>query len=260
MHDATPSSASRSRPNRFAVSGVVSLLLAGAALAACSSSPNTAATTTSGAASAATTGAGSSGGGSTDASKIRSLSSAVQAGQHATFKAVYTTHTTGAPSQTITIEQMPPKSVFSTTGGSVINDGTRTYFCSSSGGTQQCVSESGATGTSPLAAITAIFNPTTVLNEFQAAETQAAAHAAGYSLAFSGATYAGIPTKCIDFTHTAQTVKYCVTDSGVLAYASSPGGSFELTSFTSSPAPSDFSLPAGATVITVPSIPGQSAK
>ena len=240
------------------MSGLVSVLLAGAALAACSSSPNTAATTTtSGAASSATTGSSSSGGGSSDSSKIRSLSSAVQAGQHATFKAVYTTHTTGAPSQTITIEQMPPKSVFSSTGGSVINDGTRTYFCSSSGGTQQCVSESGATGTNPLAAITAIFNPTTVLNEFQAAEAQAAAHAAGYSLAFSSATYAGIPTKCIDYTHTAQTVKYCVTDSGVLAYASSPGGSFELTSFTSSPPSSDFALPAGATVITVPSIPGQ---
>jgi hypothetical protein len=257
VHDATPSPAFGARPRRLAVSGFVSVLLAGAALGACSSSPNTAATTTSGAASPATTGGGSSGGGSSDTSKIKSLSSAVQAGQHATFKAVYTTHTTGAPSQTITIEQMPPKSVFSSTGGSVINDGTRTYFCSSSGGTQQCVSESGATGTNPLASITAIFNPTTVLNEFQAAEALAAAHGAGYSLAFSSATYGGIPTKCVDFTHTAQTVKYCVTDSGVLAYASSPGGSFELTSFTSSPPSSDFSLPAGATVITVPSIPGQ---
>ena len=54
-------------------------------------------------------------------------------------------------------------------------------------------------------------------------------------------------------------MKYCVTDSGILAYAASAGSTFELTSFTSSPAASDFALPAGATVITVPSIPGQCA-
>jgi len=180
----------------------------------------------------------------------------VQAGQHATFKAVYTTHSATAPSQTITIEQMPPKSVFGTTSGSVINDGTHTYFCSSSGGQAQCVSESGATG-NPLASITAIFSPATVLSEFQAAQSAAATHTLGYSFAFSSETYAGVPTKCVNFTHATQTVKYCVTDSGILAYASSAGNTFELTSFTSSPAASDFALPSGATVITVPSVPGQ---
>jgi hypothetical protein len=240
--------------------------LTGVVLAACSSSPNSAATTTSGAsattsaggsATTASTSSSSSGGGSSDASKIQSLSSTVQAGEHATFKAVYTTHSTTAPSQTITIEQMPPKSVFGSTSGSVINDGTRTYFCSSSSGQEQCVSESGAAGSNPLASITAIFSPATVLSEFQAAQSAAAAHALGYGFAFSSETYAGVPTKCVNFTHSAQTVKYCVTDSGILAYASSAGNTFELTSYTSSPPASDFALPSGATVITVPSIPGQ---
>lgn len=258
MHDATPTPASRARQGTSGVACLIGLLLTGVVLAACSSSSNSAATTTSGASAATTTTASSSsGGGSSDASKIQSLSSAVQAGQHATFKAVYTTHSATAASQTITIEQMPPKSVFGTTSGSVINDGTHTYFCSSSGGQQQCVSESGATG-NPLASITALFNPSAVLSEFQAAETAAAAHSLGYSLAFSSQTYAGVPTKCVNFTHAAQTVKYCVTDSGILAYAASAGSTFELTNFTSSPASSDFSLPSGATVITVPSIPGQS--
>jgi hypothetical protein len=264
VHDATPSPASRARQSTFGVACLIGLLLTGVVLTACSSSPNSAATTTSGA--SATTSSGgsattastssSSGGGSSDASKIQSLSSTVQAGEHATFKAVYTTHSTTAPSQTITIEQMPPKSVFGSTSGSVINDGTHTYFCSSSSGQEQCVSESGATG-NPLASITAIFSPATVLSEFQAARSAAAAHALGYGFSFSSETYAGVPTKCVNFTHAAQTVKYCVTDSGILAYASSAGNTFELTSYTSSPAASDFALPSGATVITVPSIPGQ---
>jgi hypothetical protein len=257
VDDATPSSASRARPGTLAVACLLGVLTAGAVLAACSSSSNTAATTTSGgSATTASPSGSSSGGGSSDASKIQSLSSSVQAGQHATFKAVYTTHSATAPSQTITIEQMPPKSVFGTTSGSVINDGTHTYFCSSSGGQEQCVSESGAAG-NPLSAVTAIFNPATVLSEFQAAESAAAAHALGYGFAFSSETYAGVPTKCVNFTHASQTVKYCVTDSGILAYASSAGNTFELSSFTSSPAASDFALPSGATVITVPSVPGQ---
>jgi hypothetical protein len=264
VHDTTPTSASRARQGTLGVATLIGLLLTGAVLAACSSSPSSSATTTSGAsattsggsATTASTSSSSSGGGSSDASKIQSLSSTVQAGEHATFKAVYTTHSTTAPSQTITIEQMPPKSVFGSTSGSVINDGTHTYFCSSSSGQEQCVSESGAAG-NPLASITAIFSPATVLSEFQAAQSAAAAHALGYGFAFSSETYAGVPTKCVNFTHAAQTVKYCVTDSGILAYASSAGNTFELTSYTSSPAASDFAVPSGATVITVPSVPGQ---
>ena len=72
----------------------------------------------------------------------------------------------------ITIEQKPPKSVFSTSSGSVINDGTHTYFCTTTGGKKQCVSESGA-GVNPLASITTLFSPTTLLNEFHAAEAAA---------------------------------------------------------------------------------------
>jgi hypothetical protein len=259
VHDVTPTSASRARQGTLGVATLIGLLLTGVVLAACSSSPSSSATTTTGASSGttATTSSSSSGGGSSDASKIQSLSSSVQAGQHATFKAVYTTHSATAASQTITIEQMPPKSVFGTTSGSVINDGTHTYFCSSSGGTSQCVSESATAGSNPLKSITALFDPATILSEFQAAQSAAAAHSLGYSFAFSSETYAGVPTKCVNFTHAAESVKYCVTDSGILAYASSAGNTFELTNFTSSPAASDFSLPAGATVITVPSIPGQ---
>jgi len=44
-----------------------------------------------------------------------------------------------------------------------------------------------------------------------------------------------------------------VTKSGILAYEGSQGSSFQLTSYSTTVASSDFSLPAGATVQTLPS-------
>jgi hypothetical protein len=46
--------------------------------------------------------------------------------------------------------------------------------------------------------------------------------------------------------------KYCVTDSGILAYGASAGNTFELTSYSPAPPDSDFTLPPGATVVTLP--------
>lgn len=240
--------------------GLAVVLSTGVVLGACSSSPSAtssstaAASATTSGSSATTSGGSSAGGGSSDASQLNALSSSVQAGQRATFKAVYTSHSTTGTSQTITIEQMPPKSVFSVSTGKILNDGTNSYFCGAQGGSEQCVEES-STGPNPFASLTQFFSPTTLLNEFHAAEAAAAAHSAGYSLAFSDSTYAGLTAKCVNYTNSTQTVKYCVTDSGILAYAQAPGGTFELTSFSSSPAAADFALPSGAPVITLPSVP-----
>ncbi len=229
------------------VTVLVGLVLVGAALAACSSSPTTATTpTTSPSGTTATT--GGSAAGSTSLKKLESLSSSVKAAEKKTFKAVYTI-TNASTTQTVTIEQSPPKSVFGTKGGSVIDTGTATYYCSTTG-TTTCLS---AGTTNPLASLTALFSPATVLAGLQAAQTEAAAHAAGYNVSFSSQTYAGQPTSCANLSGAGNSVKYCVTDSGILAYASSNGGSFALTSYSSSPPASDFSLPAGATVETIPS-------
>ena len=154
--------------------------------------------------------------------------------------------------QTITVEQKPPKSVLSTASGSVINDGTKTYFCSTSGGTQSCLA---MTGTNPLASLTAIFDPQTILGSVQSAAAQADAHAAGYSLSFSSGSYGGQGAKCATYSGAGQTGKACVTSTGVLAYVQAGGNTVTLTSLTTNPPDSDFSLPAGATVVTEPSIP-----
>ena len=227
-------------------------------LSACSSAPakstaTTGSSATTSAGAPVTTAAGGSSSGGSDASQIQSLSAAVQSGQHLSYKAVYSSHSTTGTAQTITIEQMPPKSAFSVSGGSVIDDGTHTYFCSGTAGHEQCVTES-ASSTNPFASIVNLFSPTTLLSEFHAAQAAAAAHTAGYSVAISNSTYAGLAAKCLNYTDTTQTVKYCVTDTGILAYAQSTGGTFELTSFSSSPAASDFSLPAGASVVTIPDV------
>ncbi len=237
----------------FGAACLVGILATGGVLGACSSSDNSAgknSTTT--VAPSTTTSDGS------DLGQFRALSAELQAGKHATFKAVYTSHDASGTSRTITIEQKPPRSVISTSSGTVINDGTHTYFCSAGGGSQQCVSESTA-GSNPLASIVALFDPTTLLNSFQAAEEAAGSHELGYSAAFSSATYAGVHARCVHYTSTAtRSVTYCVTNSGILAYAQSAGGTFELTGFSSAPPASDFTLPAGATVVTIPtvSIPG----
>ena len=221
----------------------------GLALAACSGSSTASSTT----AAHTTTSTGSSSGAGSVAASISALSSSVQSGQHATYKATYTTHSSGGSSTDITIEQKPPKSAFSTAGGSVINDGTHTYYCSKAAATTTCVS-AGGTGSNPLASLTTIFSPQTVLNALQQARAQAAEHAAGYSVSFSDGTYGGQASKCAQFTGKVS-AKYCVTDSGVLAYVQSAGGTFELSGLSASPPDSDFSVPSGATIVTVPGVP-----
>ena len=144
--------------------------------------------------------------------------------------------TRAAASQTITIEQKPPKSVFSTASGSVINDGTHTYFCSASGG--QPALRVGVDGRhQPLGVHRGPLRPDDAPERVPAAEAAAAAPQRGLQRRLLDSTYAGLHAKCVSYTSTAtQTVKYCVTNSGILAYAQSAGGTFELTGFSSSPA------------------------
>jgi hypothetical protein len=227
---------------------LVGVLLLGAVLAACGSSKNAASTTTTTAGTGSATTAVSTSGASSSLSKIEALSSSLQGAEKSAFRAVYTITNAGM-TQTVTIEQSPPKSLFTTKGGSVIDTGTATYFCSDSG---QSFCES--TGTSdPLASLTELFSPQTALTELKAVQAEAAAHAAGYNISFSSGTYGGQSTTCANVTGGAGPVKYCVTKQGLLAYASSTGGSFSLTSYSSSAPASDFALPAGATIMTIPS-------
>ncbi|HUO47533.1 MAG TPA: hypothetical protein VMU09_01740, partial [Acidimicrobiales bacterium] len=184
-------------------------------------------------------------------SELQALAAKVQSGKGATFKATYTS--SGSSSQTIVFEQKPPKTFFSSGTSQVINNGSTTYFCSNdSGGSPTCIASSGSTN--PLAGILDIFSGATVTAFLQTAQAQAAAHAAGYNLSYSNGTYAGQASKCISATGPSGTGKYCVTDSGIIAYVDSGNGNvFQLTDYSTNVSDSDFQLPAGATTETLPS-------
>jgi len=236
----------RARPRGTGLGpAAASLCIAALVLGACSSNGSSSSS------SSASSGAS---GGSSLSAELQSLSSKIQSGKGATFKATYSS-TGGSSSSTSTVvfEQKPPKTNFSSGGGQVINDGKTTYYCSTSSGAPQCFASS--TSSNPLGAVFGLFSGAAVTTFLQTARAQAAAHAAGYNLTYSSATYAGQPSHCVQASGPQGSGRYCVTDSGIIAYVDSGSGGnvFELTGYTTNVSDSDFSLPAGATTVTLPS-------
>jgi hypothetical protein len=72
------------------------------------------------------------------------------------------------------------------------------------------------------------------------------------SATFSNQTIAGQSVQCVSGVKAGNTFKYCLTNSGVLAYAggstATGGGAITLTSYSTSVSASDFALPPGATI------------
>jgi hypothetical protein len=235
--------------HRGRTSAAAMLTLGALALVACSSSTKA---TTATVAPSVTTSAGATAGSSASGQvgQLQALTASVQAAEHGTFKAGYTSTSSTGASSTVTFEQQPPKSVFTTAGESVINDGTKTYVCSASGGSTCVAYPAGAAN--PLAALFQVFSPATAISAMQRAQTELAARTVGYNVSFSSATYAGQASTCISGTGGASNFKYCVTKSGILAYGGANGSSFALTSYSSVVSDSDFSVPAGATIVTLP--------
>ena len=233
------------RVGRWSVAVAVVVAMA----AGCSSSAKkTTGTTTAGGGGATTT--TSSSGGSGSSGQLGSLAQEIQGGQHSVFKAVYTYSGAGQSGTTVTVEQDPPKSVFITDGGEVLATGTATYYCST-GAAAQCVN-AGSGSANPLAGLSDVFSANNVLSAIRQAEADAAAHAQGYNASFSTQSFGGVSADCVTLTASNQTGKYCVTHNGILAYSGTSTASFQLTSYSGNPSPSDFSLPAGATITSVP--------
>jgi hypothetical protein len=215
---------------------VAAVMSGGLILSACGSSSSSNVTTT--------TGTKSPG----NASQLSTLTKAAGKGQGATFSATWSSTSSGS-TQSITLEQSPPKSKFTTTGGGfVLNDGTSTYFCS---GTTTCLKE--PSGTNPLAGLLNLYNGSTFLSAVSAYKQVAFLRAAGIHLSYSSANYSGVASTCLKITARSSVgVKWCVSKKGILTYWSSGSASFTLTHYSSSVAASDFQLPSGATITTVP--------
>jgi hypothetical protein len=215
-------------------------------------------------------------------SQINNLEKTLNQHNKVTFEATYTAVSSSNPKQTITIAQAPPKSYFGTgPTSSVVNTGKATYFCSQNSGnsgstggtgnsgntgstttttkaaTVQCLKESGA---NPLLGIEDLFSPATALAALNEAKVTAIARAEGVHISSSSGKYAGQSATCFTVSKRGQgSGKYCVTNQGILAYATTANNGnnnyFELTKYTAHPSSSLFNLPAGATTVTTPSIP-----
>ncbi len=221
------------RVNAVALAAV---LLGGTVLAACgsSSSTNTTSTTTKK--------------NPTTKSQLSAITKAAGQGKNATFSATWTSTASGS-SQTITLEQSPPKTKFSTGGGGfVLNDGTSTYLCST---TATCLKESASTN--PLAGLLSLYNGSSFLSAVTAYSQVSFLRLAGIKLSYNSATYAGVASTCVKITaRHAAGVTWCVSKQGVLTYWGTGKTSFTLTSYSSSVPEADLKLPVGATVNTLP--------
>ena len=180
--------------------------------------------------------------------QLKALTSKVNSAKKLSFEAVYKSVGLGN-NASVTIAQAPPKSLFSTTSGLVVDTGDKTYYCSASGGSDQCLSA----GTSnPFVGIEDIFSPAAALAAFSEAKEGLVDRALGIKLSESNATIAGQASTCVTVTVKGKPDKYCVTKQGVLAYSGSGGQYFELTKYVKTPPSSLFQLPAGATTVTLP--------
>jgi hypothetical protein len=183
------------------------------------------------------------------AKSLKSLANSVSKAKGLSYAAVYKEVSSGS-STTVNIAQDPPKSAFSSGGtGSVIDTGTKTYFCSGSGSAQTCIS---AGKTDPLSGLEDLFSPAAALAAFGEAKDALGNKALGIKTTSSSQTIAGQPSTCETINVHGQVAKYCVTKQGLLSYAGSSTSYFELTSLNRSPASSLFALPAGATTVTIP--------
>ena len=220
--------------------------------------------------------------GKASAPNLKALTNSINRAKNLTYLAQYTSVSNGQTT-TVTIAQSPPKSNFSTSdGGSVINNGKTTYYCSANSGssgnsgnsgnsgsagssgnsgssstttsttsksTMTCLSVKGA---NPLLGLENVFSPAVALGALAQAKQGLVSRLLGIKVSSSSATIAGQPSTCVTVTVRGKGGKYCVTKQGILSYSGSSSSYFKLTKYSSKPPASLFSLPAGATTQTLP--------
>ena len=183
-------------------------------------------------------------------SQFNQIQAAINNAKSLTFKAVYTSQSSGGSSSTTTIEQKSPKTLFSSGDSTVIFNGTTTIECSTGSG---CTTLPGSSN--PFASAAELYSGAYILTLMQAYQNSAVLSAEGVSVNYSTATYAGQQSTCTTISGRAvgaagAGAKWCVTNDGILAYSGgtsgsgSSSGAFELTSYTTNVPDSDFQAPA----------------
>ncbi|HVA07115.1 MAG TPA: hypothetical protein VNG12_10280 [Acidimicrobiales bacterium] len=182
---------------------------------------------------------------SVSSAQLKALAKVMNNAKHLTYEATYTS-VAGGQTTTVTVAQAPPKSYFATSGGAVISDGSKSYYCSTQGQKETCLA---ATGVNPIAGLQGLFSPAAAITAFNGVERSLVARVAGLKVTSSTATFAGQASACVTVSSHGQTGKYCVTNKGLLAYSGTLKGTyFQLTKYSKSPPASLFTVPAGSTV------------
>lgn len=194
----------------------------------------------------------------TNRSTVKAFTSGLKSSEATAFQATYVT--TGSSPTTISYAVQPPKSVAFTQTSSDNGSGTADldlvsnpngeYSCTSSGGTAdwKCTKLSKAEAVAQNA-IVGLYTPSHWITFLNVLSTTAGF--AGVKVSTSSMTVNGFPLKCVNFSGKHEgTSTICTTSQNVLGYvkvANNPT-SFEIKSYTDTPAPSTFQLPPGAKV------------
>lgn len=188
--------------------------------------------------------------GAASSSGLNNLQKALKNASHTTYEATYAI-VNGSGNQSMVIAQSGNKSYFKASSGVVVSNGSKTYYCSNAGGSQTCVTSSGG---NPLAGLTELFSPNTIISELGTYESELSSHVSGVKVTTSSGTYGGQASSCVTVTSSSNKSTWCtVKNKGILSYESSAGNSITLKSFTTSVPSSLFALPSGASVVTIPS-------
>jgi hypothetical protein len=192
-------------------------------------------------------------------STINTFTSGLKSSEATPFSATYVT--SGQSPVTVTYAVQPPKEVaFSQTSPGntsgtadldLVSNDNGEYSCTSSGGTSgwscQKLNKAEAVAQNQIVGLYTPSHWVTFLDAFSVA-----AGVAGDKVTTSTMSLNGFSMKCVDFN--AKGVKgtstICTTAQNILGYVKVAGGptSFELKSYTTSPAASLFQLPAGAKI------------
>jgi hypothetical protein len=197
-----------------------------------------------------------------DKATIDAFSAKLQSGAATPFEVTYVT--TGAAPATIVYAVQPPTGVaFDETPSGGSGDTTPVHLVVNASGEFACTQSVSSAqwscqklGTTDAANENKIFDfytPSHWVNFLK--EFSLAAGLAGDKISSSTMTVNGFTMNCVDFVATGEpgTSTICTTTAGILGYVkvATDATSFEIQSFSVSPAASMFALPPGATVTTV---------
>jgi len=182
------------------------------------------------------------------ATELQKLQAAAQSESKATFDITYTSASSSSSSSQVTFAQKPPDELFKSGTSVVIYNGKTTYYCSSEKRGTDCASY-GSIGDSPLAMVFDVYSASTYIPIMEGWDTIISAGIPGFHIGFTSTKFAGQPSECVTWSYKGSSAKYCVTNSGILAYvggsSSSSSSTFSLTSYSAHVSNSDFKLPRG---------------